>query len=184
MLDTKERLEFGRILFTSAGSNPLLLELGCNNDSTVELVSPRAEPKIPECRSMWCSPHHPCRYSQWTLMITKDDQLGDGCGEGFQDGGELGGHPYITYALRGRGSVRIGILRTGAYGGEGRGSRQMRTYASLRSMLVYQIVVGYNDIALLGRYSGGYTTRNTHYMLHIICLYSIIHSFIGCQRGK
>ena len=33
-------------------------------------------------------------------------------------------------------------------------------------MLVY-FVVGYNYIALLGRYSGSYTTRNTQYRLHI-----------------
>ena len=42
---------------------------------------------------------------------------------------------YVRTEGRG-GSVGIGILRTGAYGGEGRGVRQMRTYAS-RSMLVY-----------------------------------------------
>ena len=88
----------------------------------------------------------------------------------------IGGHPYITYAPRGEGgSVKIGILRTGAYGGEGRGpDRCVRTHRNW-CLFVY-FVVGYNYIALLGRCSGGgYTTRNTHYWLHIPILYSFIH---------
>ena len=53
----------------------------------------------------------------------------------------------------------------------------MRTYAS-RLMLVVYFVVGYNYIALLGRYSGGYTTRNTHY------IYLYIHSLDASAGNK
>ena len=45
------------------------------------------------------------------------------CNAVVEKGTGMRGHPYITYCTEGGGgSVRIGILRTGAYGGEGRGS--------------------------------------------------------------
>ena len=100
------------------------------------------------------------------------------------------GHPYITYAPRGEGgSVRIGILRTGAYGGEGRGSWQMRTYVSRLMLVLYNIivefVVGYNYIALLGKVQWWlYTTRNTHYRLRIYILYKYIIIFIHSSDAR
>ena len=53
----------------------------------------------------------------------------------------LWGHPYITYAPRGRGVCQNRYFAYGCVWWGGEGSRQMRTYAS-RLMLVYKLLLG------------------------------------------
>ena len=53
---------------------------------------------------------------------------------------------YVRTEGEGGRSVRIGILRTGAYGGEGRGSRQMRTYASRLMRVYYKLLPFYRPL--------------------------------------